>query len=214
MGHPSGEKFAPAGGRITGGLGLAVVAVMVGIEVFDPSGIPLLLLAACLVAAVLMWATMLRPQVSTADGNLVLRNAFATVLIPLAAVEDLSVRQVLAVRTARRRYVGSGVGRTVRQAVKSRPADGRTEAVGPTLGAALGGDAPSQVDSGMAYADWVELRLRDLVQEDRERRGIRAYSDQAEALADDVVRQPARLELAALVVTVLLFVVLLVPHLR
>ena len=214
MAAPSGETFAPASGRVTGALGLVVVAALVVIDLVQPNSIPLPVVAGALVLGVLMWATMLRPQVSVriaADaGTLVLRNAVTTVLVPLAAIEDLSVRQVLAVRTARRRYVGAGVGRSVRQALHSGPTNTKQQAMRPTLGPSFGGDMPSQVEPGMVYADWVELRLRDLAQEDRDRRRIRAYSEQADALADQVVRRWALPELVALGLAVAFFVVAMI----
>ena len=63
--------------------------------------------------------------------ELVLRNMLSTIYIPLAAIEEVAVRQVLAVRAGDKRYVCAGVGRTLRQAMKgsalqkAREADGR-----------------------------------------------------------------------------------------
>lgn len=190
------EKFA-SDGRVTGVIGLVVAACIVGFGISDPGSIPLPVVAGTLVVAVLMWATMLRPQVSVADGDLVMRNMLETIRIPLAAIDELAVRQVLAVRAGDRRFVSPGVGRSVRQAVKASRAD-RPGPTAPALGPALGGGSPSDIEPGIPYADFVEHRLRDLVQVDRNRRGIRAYSEEAEALAGEVRREPAFLEIAAL----------------
>ena len=53
----------------------------------------------------------------------------------------------------------------------------------------------------MIYGDYVELRLRDLIAEDRVRRGVKAHSAEAEALAAEVRRELAWPELAGLAAT-------------
>lgn len=53
----------------------------------------------------------------------------------------------------------------------------------------------------------MEHRIKDLAQLDRERRGIRSYSDEAEALASEVRREPAYVEIVALVASTAFFVV-------
>jgi hypothetical protein len=193
------ERFA-GGGRVTGVIGLLIVAGIVALAITDPGGMPLWVTAGALVVAVLIWATMLRPQVSVAEGRLVLRNMLETIRIPLAAVEELAVRQVLVVRVADKRYVCPGVGRSLRHAIRAGSADS-PRITRPALGPALGGSTPSQAESGIAYADFIEHRIKDLVQLDRQRRGIRAYSAEAEALASEVRREPAFLEIVALAAT-------------
>ena len=199
------ERFA-GGGRVTGVIGLVVAAGIVVLALVDPGEIPLPVVAGAILAAVLIWATMLKPQVSVADHRLVLRNMLETIRIPLAAIEDLAVRQVLVVRVGEKRFVSPGVGRSVRQAVTASRSEGPTHTK-PALGPALGGGTPSQVDAGIAYADWVEHRLKDLAQLDRDRLRIRRYSDEAEALASEVRREPAFVEIAALVASATFFVV-------
>ena len=190
------ERFA-GGGRVTGVIGLVVAAGIVVIAITEPGEIPLPVVAGALVAAVLIWSTMLKPQVSVAGDRLVLRNMLETIRIPLAAIEEVAVRQVLVVRVADKRFVSPGVGRSVRQAIRSG-GDSSPRYTRPALGPALGGATPSQIESGIAYADYVEHRIKDLVQLDRDRRRIRAYSDEAEALASEVSREPAFIEIVAL----------------
>ena len=50
--------------------------------------------------------------------DLVLRNMLSTIHLPLAAIEEIAVQQVMAVRVGGKRYVCAGVGRTLRQAMK------------------------------------------------------------------------------------------------
>jgi hypothetical protein len=136
--------------------------------------------------------------VTVADHTLVLRNMLETIRIPLAAIDEVAVRQVLVVIVGEKRYVSSGVGRSVRQAIQASRDDGGLKATGPALGPSLGADAPSDVQPGMPYADFVEYRLQDLVDEDRRRRGVRRYSEEAAALAGEVERDPAWPEIIAL----------------
>lgn len=199
------ERFAGSG-RVTGVIGLVVAGGIVVLGVMDPDEIPLPVVAGAILAAVLIWATMLKPQVYVAADRLVLRNMLETIRIPLAAIEDLAVRQVLVVRVGEKRFVSPAVGRSVRQAITASRSEAPTPSK-PALGPALGGGTPSQVDAGIAYADWVEHRLKDLAQLDRERRGIRRYSDEAEALASEVRREPAFVEMAALAASIAFLVV-------
>ena len=193
------EKFAPNGGQLAAGLGLLVVAVLVGIWASDPGRVPLWVLAAALLVAVLIWSTMLRPRVWVEPGTLVLRNMLDTTRIPLAAVEEVAVRQVMAVRVGERRFVSPGVGRSLRQAMKGSAAQrARTQLPGLQGMVAEGAEA---VAPGMVYGDYVELRLRDLAAEDRTRRGVRRGSPELEALAGEVLRSPAWPEIVAVAAT-------------
>ena len=111
MAEPGAESFAPPNGKWLGAAGIVgVLALTIG-GILDPGSVPLGLIAVALPLGVLMWASMIRPQVTAADGTLVLRNMLETVRIPLAAIDNVSVGQVLAVRTSRKRYTASGVGR-------------------------------------------------------------------------------------------------------
>ena len=87
------------------------------------------MVAGAVLAAVLAWASMLRPALWVAGEHLVMRNMLETVHVPLAAIEQLAVRQVLAVRAGDKRYVSTVVGRPWRKAVRTRrpgsaPAEG------------------------------------------------------------------------------------------
>ena len=62
------------------------------------------------------------------------------------------------------------------------------------------------VEPGLIYADYIELRIRELVKEDRARRGLTATSPELDELAAQVRREPAWPEIVALVGSVVLFV--------
>ena len=147
-------------------------------------------------AGILAWAAMLRPALWATREHLVMRNLAETVHIRLAAVEEMAVRQVLAVRAADRRFVSTVVGRTWRKTLQSRHRPG-----GLDTGAAL---APTE---GMHYADFVENRLHDLVDKARSRAGVRPGSTEQLALPDAVRRERDWLPIALIAVSVVLLVV-------
>jgi len=192
------EKFAPNGGTAIGILGgLVVVAFLVGWAI-DIDEVPLWVPAVALFGGVLLYASTLRPRVLVRGRDLVLRNMLSTVHIPLAAVEELAVRQVLAVRAGGKRYVCAGVGRTLRQAMKGSAVQRAREQMGGLRGEL---EQAAVREAGMNYADFVELRIRELVNEDLARRGMKRFSPEAEELGHQVRRDLAWPEIAGLVVT-------------
>ena len=62
-------------------------------------------------------------------------------------------------------------------------------------------------EPGVIYADFVEIRVQELVNEDRMRRGIKRFSPEADELAKQVRREPAWPEIAALVAAAVFVVV-------
>jgi hypothetical protein len=129
---------------------------------------------------------MLRPRVWATESDLVLRNMLDTVRIPLAAIESVAVRQVLAVGAGDARYVSPAIGQSWRRTVKA----GR----GATR-------KPAE-----SYPFFVEERIGRLAQDARARLGVRRYSAEQAALAEGVRRQPAWVEIGSLTVAGLVFV--------
>ncbi|GAB3256786.1 hypothetical protein [Nocardioides dilutus] len=206
------EHFAPTGGRIVGVLGLLIAAGVAGLWVGDRDGVPAPVAAGALVGGVLAWASLLRPRVSVSRDTLHLRNMLETIHVPLAAIDQLVVRQVLAVRVGEKRFVSPAVGRKLRKAMRGkrpdhvflpRLPDRLDDAVGPAA-------APERPPTTVDYADHVEERLRERIADARTRHGVRAYSDEAAALARDVRRQPSWPEIVALVLSTALLVVTVV----
>ncbi|HEX8780685.1 MAG TPA: hypothetical protein VF728_05910 [Nocardioides sp.] len=189
------ERISTASGRLTGWLMLGLAAFVLVLAVLEEAALTPLGPAAVLVG-VLAWASTLRPALVVDDGVLVLRNMLDTVRVPLAAIEQLAVRQVLVLRCGDKRYVSSAVGRSWRQAMKSsRPGD----------------SDKSRLRASMSEADLVEERLHRLMEDARASAGVTSYSDEQLALAEDVRREPAwlpivlvGLALAALVATLVL----------
>ena len=186
------ERFQSTSGRITGVLALVIAAVVLLLPVFDRGlDMPAWLLWLAALGAVLAWSAMLKPALWIAGDQLVMRNMLETVRIPLAAVEQVAARQVLAVLAGEKRYVSPAVGKSWRQALKSNK---RRDAGG---GAEI-------------YAEVVEDRIWQAANDARARLGIANTSDEQLELARQVRREPAWVEIAALAVTVLGFVVTLI----
>jgi hypothetical protein len=190
------ERFHPTSGRVTGWLTvvLAAAVVVAGVVYLD-EGFPAWVIGVALLVGVLAWAAMLRPALWATTDHLVMRNLGETIHIRLAAVEEMAVRQVLAVRAADRRWVSPVVGRSWRKAITTRPAPD--------------GSGGTGAKEGMPYADFVEDRLHELVDSARAAAGVRAGSPEQLALPDAVRREPAWLSLALVAVALVVLVVTL-----
>lgn len=186
------ERFHATSGQVTGWLTvvLALVVALAGLAYRD-EGFPTWVAALALLVAVLAWAAMLRPALWITGDHLVMRNLVETVHIRLAAVEELAVRQVLAVRAADRRWVSPVVGRSWRKALVSGPASP---------------DA-SDPQEGMHYADFVEHRLYELVDGARTSAGVRPGSKEQLALPGAVRRERAWLPIGLIAAALGLLVV-------
>lgn len=185
------EWFTPTSGRVTGVLALLVVVMLLASAVRHPGEpyAPTLGFGAAF-AGVLVWAALLRPKLAVTDRTLVLRNMLETVRVPLAAVEQVAVRQVLAVRAGGKRYVSPAVGHSLRRVVHSDVPGAKPP------GADIGRDSVA-----MPYAEFVASRIRQRCADARAQQGVEDGSDEQFALAADVRRHPAYAEIAALLVT-------------
>lgn len=175
------ERFQPTSGQFTGWAAVALsVTILVAMVAYLDDGFPVWVGGAALLVGILAWASMLRPALWATEEHLVMRNLAETVHIRLAAVEELAVRQVLAVRAADKRFVSTVLGRTWRKTITARP--------GPA--------AEDGAHEGMPYIDWAEHRLRELVDAARDRAGVTAGSEEQRALPDAVRREPALVPIA------------------
>lgn len=188
------ERFPVWGSRIIGGIGLAVVVLVLVLGVvgdgapYHPVGYPI-----CGLVALMFWTGLIRPAVAVEGDRLVLRNPLTTDRVPLAAIEQVVVRQYLVVRVADRRLACSGIGRSRRRALRDDQL----------------GDATGRELADLSYGGIVEHRLQRLAEEARTREHVELYSDEQAALAADVRREPARIELGLLAVLVVATVVAL-----
>lgn len=188
MAHENDDElhFRPTGGPFMGGLAIAVALVVVGSAVFDPGSTPVEAAAGAVLFAVVSWAAMLWPRLSVTAHELVMRNTVSIVRVPLAAIEDVVIRQVLAVRVGDKRYVSSAVGRSRRKTVASDKS--RTpHRVGLGSVTNLPHDAGAKFD----YADFVEQEIRNRMERARAPAGITPRTAEHEQLTTGVRRQPA-----------------------
>lgn len=185
------ERFRPTSGLLTGALilGFSLLVVVVGLAA-PAQGVPAWLIAMTSFTAALSWASMLRPAVSLVADDLKMRNMLETVHIPLVAIEDVAVRQVLVVHAGGKRFVSPAIGRTRRQIGR----DSR-----------LPGDQARQLAEA-SYGVFVEERIRSRAADALVRAEARAASGEQEAPAAAVRRQPAWPEIIALAATGVAFV--------
>jgi hypothetical protein len=105
------EKFPPTSGRVPGTIAVLLCAALAAYAVFDGAGgfgAPVAWGAAF--AGILSYAALLRPGVRVESDSLVLRNMLDTNVVPLAAIDEVAVRQVLAIRVDEKRYVSPAIG--------------------------------------------------------------------------------------------------------
>lgn len=188
------ERFHPTSGRVTGWstVVLAAAVVVAGVAYLD-EGFPAWVVGVALLVGVLAWAAMLRPALWATREHLVMRNVAQTVHIRLAAIEEMTVRQVLAVRAGDRRWISTVVGRPWRKTITTRRTPDTSGEGNP--------------QEGMPYADFVEDRLFELSESARTAAGVRAGSREQLALPDAVRREPAWLPIALISVAVVVLVV-------
>jgi hypothetical protein len=144
------EKFPPTSGRVMGTVAVGLSLAVMLYALFDGEGgfeAPVAWGAAF--AAIVSYAALLRPAVRVERDELVLRNMIDTHHIPLAAVDEVAVRQVLAVKVDERRYVSPAIGHSFMRTVRPR-----TERSG---------------DRSFTYQDYVRDRLLDLADGARRR---------------------------------------------
>lgn len=189
--------FGPTSGGISGGIGIlcgAFMVVMALLHGVDSSEWPFI--AGGLLLGAVSWSVLLRPRVVLEPDELVLRNMVSDQRIPYARVGEFMVRSTtVVVDDDGRKYRGIGVGRTRRQMariprVASDPLT-RSGRLVPDV------EPPKRPGSGDTAADQLEDQVAERVKV--------AVPSQA-----TVRRVPARIEIAALVLTTLALVLTLV----
>jgi hypothetical protein len=210
QGQPKGpepvERFQPTSGRLVGSLSLAVILGLLVYLLVNVHTVNGLRLGAGLVFfAVLVWVTQLRPRATLYSETLHLQNSVRDVTVPLAAIEGVSVGRMLSVWAGEKRYVCTGIGTPLRKMVKLK-SRGPSSLLGwDRLEAYTEEATPLRPDqSAMDYSDFVETRIVDMV-EDAQRRSAAT----PEAAEPQVHLAWARLEIVALAVTGVLFLVTL-----
>ncbi len=204
------QQFSQTSSRVLGAVGViaaAVTAVMVLTRSEEPSYATV---ALCVFFGALAWAALLRPRLELGPRDIVLRNMLSTDTVPLAAIESLTVRQVLEVFAGDKRYTSPAVGRTRRQLVK----DG-FKGSGGGHGGMMGmlpafPTAPEKPENPKtSFGLFVEERLRARVADALAREGVKARSTDQARLAEGIDRRPAIAEIAVLATSLVAAVVLI-----
>jgi hypothetical protein len=139
------QRYGPTTGTVTGWIGLTMCTTAVVLTLLDPTTVRIRYALVYALLGVVVWAYILRPRVIIREPTaLLLRNAFSTWEVPLAAVTSVGVKAIIRVRTGERAYDGIGVGRRVMKMV--RGPQGHLH--GPTI-------KHPRVDSPEAVADLV-----------------------------------------------------------
>jgi hypothetical protein len=207
------QRFQTTNGRAMGALGLfmcAFVAVTLIVTETPQVAVPGVL--ACLFVAVLVWMALLRPSVAATETHLHLRTLFESVDIPLASVDTVLVRRYLLVRSGGQKYICPAISRPLRRTVRNEMKWSGQQLLSPGVSAERLGATQTDVadETELAYPDFVEQRILSLAANDRARRGIAERSEEEYELGSEVVRRTAWLELGALAVLAVAFVVSLV----
>jgi hypothetical protein len=193
------QKFKPTTGPFLGYVGLAVCALVVGVVATSEQHVVGVRVAlGAVLVGVLIWLALLRPRAAAYDDTLVLRGMVSDTTLPLAGIDAAVVRNMLVVWIGDDRYTCAGIARSTRSMVKRRnpgvlsvlglqQTDDRMGASGAGANIGTSGD----------YATFVETRIEDLARSAR-----RDGRDRP-----PVRREWARLEIAALALSVLAFLV-------
>jgi hypothetical protein len=123
------EKFPPTSGRIIGVLAVGLCLVVIVLALFDgEEGWGPAVMFGAAFAGILSYAALLRPRVRVENGTLVIRNMLDTNVLPLAAIDEVAVRQVMAVRVDEKRYVSPAIGHSFMRTVRpAKQRDGNPE---------------------------------------------------------------------------------------
>lgn len=201
------ERFRATSGRGVGLVSMAAIVALLAYLAVNVQTITGLRLGAGLAfLAAVVWVTQLRPRATAYPDGLHLQNSLRDGWVPWSAIDEVSVRRMLHVWAGDERYVCIGVGAPLRAMVKGR-AKGPSSLLGwDRLESYTESSTPLLPDqSEMGYAEYVELRVNDLVAEAK--RGSAGRRDRPGARPR---RSWAWPEIAILAGTAAVFVVTLV----
>lgn len=183
------ERFHSTSGRVSGLLVVLLALAVIVQSVVDPEGsFGPAGAAAAAVVAVLAWAAMVRPALWVTSSDLVMRNMFETVRLPLMAIDHAVVGPVLSVTAGQRRYLSPVVSRSLRMRMAGR----------------------ARVQKLPDYRDFVEERIARHADDARAKAGVAARSTEQAAMATFIERRPCWPVIGLQGATMLALVMLLV----
>lgn len=193
---PAVEHFKPTSGLFVGIVVVVGAVIVAALALLSPDEVPPEVGVGAILVGLLGWAFTLRPRVSLLGDFLILRGAVSTTLIPLGAIEEMAIRQVLAVRAGDRRYTSTAMGKSFTQLMKSNRRSAK-EAQGRP-----GQKAPD-------FIEYVEDRIRQRINDALAKAGIRRGSPEQVALGDGVLTQISWPEVLTIGAAALAFVVVI-----
>jgi hypothetical protein len=204
------QTFRASNGRVTGLIGLALCAFVAVLSVATEdasAAVPSVI--GCALAAVIVWAALLRPGVSATAQELRMRTFAEDVTIPLASIDTVVVRRYLLIRSGGEKYICPAVGRSLRKTVRHEMRwQGNSQLLAPVQAGDLAAvQTEVKGDKGIEYADFVETQIAHLADVDRAARGIEARSEEEYELGSQVVRRRAWPEVIAMAVLAVAFLV-------
>ncbi len=160
------ERFKPTSGILVGYAGMLFVAVTVGyvaLRVHTVTGLQVAL--GVLFFGVLIWMTQLRSRATAYADRLLLKNTVRDAVIPLLAIEEVSVRQTLNVWVGERRYVCIGIGQSMRSMVKGRKSGSSMLGQGRWREFSDKAERAAPDQTAMSYEVFVVTRIEELVEQ-------------------------------------------------
>ena len=131
------QRYGPTTGTFTGWLGLAMCVAGTVALLMDPEVASVRFALIFAAVGLLDWCYMLRPRIIVREpATLLLRNAFSTWTVPLAAITVVRVKAITRVEVGDQAYDGIAVGRRIKAMVRGiqpRRGDGFADA-GRALG--------------------------------------------------------------------------------
>ncbi len=206
------QAFRVTSGRVTGVIGLVMCVTVAALFVLtEPLAAAVSGVLGCAFVAVLCWAALLRPRVAATAEDLWMWTLLQKVAIPLASIDTVLVRRYLVVRAGGVKYICPAIGRSLRQTARTELKwQGSSQMLAPGMQVndeRIAAQTDVKDTKELAYADFVETEIVRLADADRLRRGIEPRSEEEYELAAQVRRQWARLEIGALVVLGVAFVI-------
>lgn len=123
MRDPNQTTYGPTSGSVSGWAGEVIALVVLIMALTGHQSIETVrVLIATVLAAALIWAFMLRSRVVLRADGVLLRNAFVDTFVPYGRIERVIVRTVTYLFADNKKYVGTGVGRKVRDMVRRQVA--------------------------------------------------------------------------------------------
>ena len=161
------ERFKPTGGVFVGYAGLAAAALALGyVVLFVHTVTGLQVALGAVFIGVVVWVTQVRPRATAYPRHVVLKNSVRDAHVPLAAVDEVAMGQMLNLWVGDERYVCIGIGQSIREDLKTRRRKQDVTGGGSRLtNLTLMAERASTDERAMSYQTFIVTRLEELVEQ-------------------------------------------------